>query len=327
MGKALAKGRIVFSLFFFSSLAFAGSSQAANYPEKAITFVVGYPAGGATDLSARITADALSEVLKKPVVVLNKPGGAAAVGTAYVKNAKPDGYTLLYTGSGPILVQPQVQKTPYDSLREFKFVCQVTIFHAALAVTPDSPYKNIKDFIKHLKESAEPVNIGMNGGPNMAWIGFVDLLKEAKVDSKKVNYIVFNGDAPAIAALLGGHCTAAAANHSPMAAQAQAGKIRILGVFSAERPKCDPQVPTFKEMGYDVDIPSRYFIAAPKDAPEEVVQILEGAIRKMMGSARFQKSIYRVFQDPAFLNSKEITEVVHKEYKLYGEVLKELKVK
>jgi tripartite-type tricarboxylate transporter receptor subunit TctC len=295
------------------------------YPEKPVTMVVGYPPGGATDVSARITADALSRVLRQPVTVLNKPGAAGAVAAAFVKNARPDGYTLLYTGSGPILVQPHVEKTAYDALNDFRYVGQVTIFHAALGAAVDSPYKTGEDLIKWLHEKPEPLTIGMNGGPNMAWIGLASLLNEARVDRKKVNLVPFEGDAPALAALMGGHCTVIAANHSVMKPQADAGKIRILGVFSGKRPECDPSTPTFKEMGYNVDIPSRFFIAAPAGVPEQVVNMLESSLKKVVETESFRTKILSAFQDPKYLNSEDLTVIIRREYELYGHILGSLK--
>jgi tripartite-type tricarboxylate transporter receptor subunit TctC len=273
-----------------------------NYPTKPINFVIGYPAGGTTDVCARPLVAAASKILGQPIVVVNKPGGASAVAVATLKTEKPDGYTIGILPSGAVLSQ-HMRKVPYDTVNDFTPIMQYAIYLYGLVVRSDSPWNTFKEFIDYAKANPGKIRYSTAGPGTPQHLVMERLALQEKI---KWTHIPFEGGAPAVSALLGGHVEACSQT-TEWKAHAEAGRLKLLSVYGEKRMIDFPNVPTLLELGYGISAPSLISIIGPKGLPPQIVESLHGAFKKAMEDPDFikmgrqmdQPSFYRGPQDLA----------------------------
>ncbi len=266
-----------------SGAVFPGVAAAQEkYPGKPINLIVGYPAGGTTDLGARALASAAGKILGQPVIILNKPGGASSVAMAYLKNEKPDGYTIGVLASGGVISQ-HLRKVPYDSARDFTPIMQYAVYLYAMVVRADSPWKTFRDFIDDAKANPGKIRYSTGGSGTPQHLVMERLAAKEKI---KWTHIPFQGNGPAVAALLGGHVEANPGT-SEWKPHVQAGRLKLLAAFGEKRMAEFPDVPTLLELGYDIVAPSLICIVGPKGIPFPIVQTLHDAFKKAMADPDF----------------------------------------
>jgi tripartite-type tricarboxylate transporter receptor subunit TctC len=253
-----------------------------KYPSKPVNLIVGYPAGGTTDLSARTLASAAGKTLGQPVVILNKPGGASSVAVAFLKNEKPDGYTIGILPSGAVLSQ-HMRKVPYDSAKDFTPIMQYAVFLYALVVRADSPWKTYKEFLEYAKANPGKIRYGTGGSGTPQHLVMERLAMKEKI---KWTHIPFQGGGPAVTALLGGHLEACPGT-SEWRPHVEAGSLRLLAAFGEKRMMDFPNVPTLLDLGYDIIAPSLLCIVGPQGVPPQIVETLHGAFKKAMEDPGF----------------------------------------
>lgn len=245
-----------------------GGASADKYPNSPVSVVVPYAAGGGTDLVARALVDAAKTEFPKGISVENRTGGGGAVGMSYGSHAKADGsvitmvtvelVTLPHTGTGAGI--------SYD---QFKPIMMVNSAYSAITVKADAPWKTLNEFIDYSKKTQ--VKVG-NSGVGAIWhLAAAGLAKASGAD---FNHIPFDGAAPAITSLLGGHIDAVSVSYAEVASQVKAGTLRVLAILAPERIASIPDVPTAKELGYDVAIGTWRGLAVPKDTPDAITQKL-----------------------------------------------------
>lgn len=259
------------------ALAAAPAALAETFPAKPITLVIPF-APGDTDAMLRPFADKMGEFLGQPVVLSYKPGAGGGVGAGSVAASKADGYTIVGSSPGSLVVVPLANKDIKYTTESFTPVAALAEGAMMLVVPATSPYKNIKDLIEQSKKNPGKVTFSSSGS-----MGITHLLAEiaSKDAGAKWTHIPFQGSGPAITALLGGHVDMASTAIAPAQAHLKAGTLRALAVFSESRLKAFPDVPTLKEMGYNIGSPTLYGIAAPKGTPREVVDALYAAAKKV----------------------------------------------
>ncbi|MDD3903639.1 MAG: tripartite tricarboxylate transporter substrate binding protein [Sphaerochaeta sp.] len=246
----------------------AAEVTADSYPSGPVSAIVPYSAGGGTDLVMRALADAAKASFPKNIAVENRTGGGGAVGMSYGANAKADGsvvtmitvelVTLPHTGTGAGL--------SYD---QFTPIMMVNSAYSAITVKADSPYNTLNDFINAAKTSTMKVG---NSGVGAIWhLAAAGLAKTAGVT---FNHIPFDGAAPAITSLLGGHIDAVTVSYAEVASQVNAGNLKVLAVLAPERISATPNIPTAKELGYDVAIGTWRGLGVPKATPQPIVDKL-----------------------------------------------------
>ena len=268
-----------------SGVAFPGPAVAQEkYPSKPINLIVGYPAGGTTDLGARALALAAGKILGQPVMILNKPGGASSVAMASLKNEKPDGYTIGILSSGAVLSQ-HLRKVPYDSAKDFTPIMQYAVYLYGLVVRSDSPWKTFKEFIDYAKANPGKIRYGTGGSGTPQHLVMERLTIKERI---KWTHIPFQGNGPAVTALLGGHVEASPGT-SEWKPHVESGRLRLLAAFGEKRMMDFPNVPTLQELGYDIIATSLICIVGPKGLSSQIVQTLHGAFKKAM-------------EDPDFIN-------------------------
>jgi tripartite-type tricarboxylate transporter receptor subunit TctC len=241
--------------------------QAQGYPEKPITMVVPWPAGGSTDIAMRTIAEAASKHLGQPVIVDNKPGATGTLGPAVMAaNAKPDGYTIAQM---PISVMrlPLMQKTAWDALKDFTYIVHLTGYTFGVTTKADGQFKTWAEVVAYAKANPGKVTYGTPGAGSSLHIGMEQIAAKAGI---KLTHVPFKGGAETNAAVLGGHTTlqADSTGWKPLV---DAGQLRLLAIWTAERSKNWPDAPTLKELGYPFVFDSPFGVAGPKGMDPGVV--------------------------------------------------------
>lgn len=249
------------------------SLHAAGYPEQNIIVIVPFPPGGTSDTTARLTGNKLSEIVGKPVIVENRPGANGAIGATTVKQAKPDGYTLLVGSIGVYAINPALYKNlRYDPLKDFDLSVVVRTPNV-LVTSPQFPAENVAELIAYLKKNPNKVTFASSG------VGSSDHLTAALFWQKTGTtgiHVPYKGGAPAISDLMGGHADVSFQNLGAVAQQIKGGKLKALAVTSDKRADALPDVPTIAEAGVaDLVVYSWQAAAAPKGLPAEVRAKLE----------------------------------------------------
>ena len=286
----------------------AGSKQ-VKYPVRAVTLVVPYAPGGSSDLSARPVADAMKEILGQPMVVVNKPGGGGSVGAAEVAAGKNDGYTLLNASIGPITIVPYTTQVSYN-YESFEPIAQLTDIPLALAVSKNSKFQTLKDFVEYAKANPGAIKYGHPGAGNIQHITMERFCQSVGI---KVTQVPYEGANPAVAALLGGHVDATVTGTQEITGQYKSGEIRVLGVTSASRVDMLPDVPTFKEQGYDLVAGVWYGVLAPKGTPKEIVDKLADAFKKACQDSKVLEAWKKLYLTPAYLGPEEFAQRIKKD--------------
>lgn len=261
----------------------AGLASAQKFPSGPITLIVPWPAGGGSDIAMRMVAEAATKTLGVPVVVVNKPGAGGALGTRDIATSAPDGYTIGMEGMGILARQYSV---PNATL--IKDVQPIVFFGSdpgALTVRADTGWKTVEDFVKAAK--AEPGKI-KNGNDDPGGSSYITIAVFEKALGIKVNRVPYKGYAPTVAALLAGEIQAATVPVPDALEHHKAGKVRIIGVSDTKRHFAVPDVPTFKEQGFDVIYGSWRTILGPKGIPEDRLKILEAKLLEAMNDRTFQ---------------------------------------
>jgi tripartite-type tricarboxylate transporter receptor subunit TctC len=251
------------------------NGKKTDYPKKQIEMIVPFAAGGGTDAVARALASTAGKYLPQPIGVVNKTGGAGAVGMNEGAKAKADGYTItMVTVDMCILANNGLASFKTD---DFKPVALINEDPAAITVKADAPWNTLEEFIKYAKENPNKVRVG-NGGKG----GIFHLSAEAFGEKTGITFshIPFEGAAPAVTSLLGGNIEAVSVSPAEVGAQVQAGKLKMLGIMSNQRVEKFKDVPTLKEKGIDLVMGTWRGITVPKDTPQDVVNVLSDSIQK-----------------------------------------------
>ncbi|MDI6754116.1 MAG: tripartite tricarboxylate transporter substrate binding protein [Thermodesulfobacteriota bacterium] len=275
------KGRVIFSFVALSLALFVGSAYASDYPTKPITLQVPYPAGGSTDVGARIVAAIAEKQIGQPIVVVNKAGAGGQVGWTELARQKPDGYYLGYINL------PHLPATILDPERKATFKGEdiVPIISQALdpttiSVRPDSPWATLKDLIEDAKKKPGQIAAGIVGYLQDDEIGYLQFAEAAGV---KLRLVYFDGAAPAITALLGKHVDVLFCTVADNYSQWKSGRIRMLTIMDKERTKFYPDLATTAELGFPMVISaSTRGIAGPKGIPEPIMKKLQDVFKKTM---------------------------------------------
>ena len=279
---------------------FAGLCS-AQYPDKPITIVVPYPAGGVMDLTARAIADSLTGMVSQPVVVVNKTGAGATIGGNAVASAAPDGYTL---GFFPVAAAvPEVFRFAYSapySSSDLRAVSAVAATAMSFAVKADSPIRSMKDVIELARKSSGL----MIGTPGKQTLPSMIMVKMAAKEGVKLEDAPFGGDAKTLPALLGGHVQVGAIDFAALKSSVEAGKIRVLAVCTEKRIDLAPDVPTVLELGYDLPYVSSLGLFGPKALPDDVTRRLDELMARISREAKFvnrmkEMSIQIAYKDAA----------------------------
>jgi tripartite-type tricarboxylate transporter receptor subunit TctC len=265
------KSALTAALVLVPAVAFAQA-----WPEKSIRLVVPFPAGGPTDIIARVVGQAMTDALGQPVVIDNRGGAGGVTGTDQVAKAAPDGYTIALTSAGALSISPSLQRMPYNSTRDLIPVTLVAKVPELLVVPASSSAKTLDEFLAAAKAKPGSFNYASTGPGGMPHLAAELLKASAKVDMVHVPY---SGAAPAVTDMLGARVEMMFADIPVLLPHVQAGKLRALAVGSAERVSMLPDVPTTKEKGLPaVEAENWYGIVAPAGTPKAVIDKMHATI-------------------------------------------------
>jgi tripartite-type tricarboxylate transporter receptor subunit TctC len=290
----------LFSAVFLSLVAPVGAF-AAGYPEKPVTIVVPYPAGGVMDLTARALADGLTKHWHVPVIVINRTGAGATIGGNAVATAAPDGYTLGFFPTAA--ASPEVFRFRYSapySTTDLRAIASVAHAAMSFAVRADSPLKSMKDVIELARKSGGL----LIGTPGSQTLPSMIMVLMSKKEGVKLEDVPYAGDATTLPALLGGHIQVGAIDYSAMRPSVEAGKIRVLAVCAEKRLDLAPDIPTVIELGYEMPYDSSLGLFGPKGLPEGLVKEIQDLVGTITKEPQFidrmrDMSIQVAFRDAA----------------------------
>jgi len=269
----------------------------AAYPERPLTLVAPYPAGGAADVVARLLAKRLEEQLGKPVIVDNRPGAGTAIGAALVANAKPDGYTLLVSSNSTFTLNPAAgAKTSYDPARSFEAIGLVGTLPLAVLVNPAVPAQDVRQLVAAARANPDKFPYGSFG--NATSSHFAGALF-AQATGLKLMHVPYKGSAPLMTDLIGGQIPLSFDTVVAAAPQLKAGKIKVLAVTTAKRSGNLPDVPTMAESGYPgFDFTAWLAVVAPQGLAPEVRDRLVKALQAVMTSPETQEAMRKAGFEP-----------------------------
>ncbi len=284
----------------------AGSAVAQEpYPSRPITFINPFPPGGAADVVARPLAAVLEPLIKQPVVIETKAGAAGQVGAQFAANAKPDGYTLLVhivsiSGFAEVdkLYDRPVKFTRDDFIPIARFIADPMV----LIVNDQQPYKTLKEFVDDMKKKPNELIFSSSGLHGALHLPTALFLKAAGLQMK---HLPTNGGGPALTALIGNNSQMLVSSIAAASGQMKAGKARALASFGAQRSPAHPDVPTMKELGYDIEFYLWVGLFAPKGTPEPIVTKLREMAKQAAAVEQFQQAMKNIGQEVAYLDQPE----------------------
>jgi tripartite-type tricarboxylate transporter receptor subunit TctC len=294
-------------------------ARAQDYPNRPIRLVVGYVPGGASDISARLMADALGARLGQAVIVENKPGASSIIGIDYVAKAAPDGYTLLHTNSDGIAITPALKgNLPFSVPKDFTFITRIVQLPLVVAVRASLPVNSMAELIAYAKAHPGELRYGTSGvgsGPHLATLLFE---KQAGIE---MLHIPYKGSGAAINDLLGGHIDLSLPAVQPIAPYARAGNVKLLAVTGETRDPLVPNVPTMKEVGLPgATVVIMFGLLGPAGMPANVVDRLRKESVAALNSPEVKKKFKAAGFETDPLAGDEFEKFVGAEYKLWKDL-------
>ncbi|MES2481273.1 MAG: tripartite tricarboxylate transporter substrate binding protein [Pseudomonadota bacterium] len=295
-----------------------------RYPSRPIRFVVPAAAGGPSDVVARVVADKLGQALGQPVVVENKPGNAQIMGTAFVAQANPDGYTLLFTTSTPIVMVPAtIKKPPYDVLRDLTTVSHLGITPLVVYSNAALPINNIKQLADYAKSKPDAANYGSYGNGSSAHVLGEMLNKQL---GTKIVHVPYKGVAPELQALAGGELTYGVADIGTAKALVAAGKIRPIAVTGTKRAPALPDVATFAEQGITGMEPFSpwWGLFAPAKTPSAIIDQVAAEVAKIVKSPEVRERFLGFGIDPTGTTAAQGHEMTRADMAKWQSIIKDV---
>jgi len=290
------------------------SVRGEEYPTKPITILLGYAAGGTADTMARVLAKPLGDLLGQPVMIVNKPGGGGGVAAMTLKNSKPDGYTLGITTAITFTFNPHAGKTEY-SLDDFKYIAAVGEFQEAFVSIPEKPWKNFKELVEYCKKH-----------PGLTWASMAPIDKVimqyiGKKEGVEWNPVPTKGGAEVMTAVLGKHVDfgfSGGIHYSYV----KAGKMIVLAGCGERRLMDFPEIPTLKELGYDVAVINVNMVAAPKGIPDFNVRKLVDTFSKAVKDPNYVDLLKnKLHFPPIFLGSEQLEKTLREQSEAYRKMV------
>jgi tripartite-type tricarboxylate transporter receptor subunit TctC len=308
-----------------AALATRTSVAQEAYPSRPITFINPFPPGGAADVVGRPLAAVLEPIVKQPCVIETKAGAAGAVGAQFAANAKPDGYTQLIhitSISGFAEVDKLFGRQPKFTNADFIPIARLVADPCVLLVNDQQPYKTLKELVEDAKKRPDAIIYSSSGLYGALHIPTALFAKAA--GGLKLRHLPTQGGGPALTAVLGNNSQVLVSSISAAAAQIKAGKLKPLAMFGAQRSKALPDVPTMKELGYDIEYYLWVGVFAPKGTPDNVITFMRDAIKKAAHTDQFKTALTNLGQELGYQDQPEFRKFWETDAKRIEEAVRQI---
>lgn len=283
----------------------------AKYPSRLIRMTVGFTAGGAVDVSGRVIAQRLSELLGQSVIIDNRPGADGIVAGEFVAKSAPDGYTLAYVSSGHTMNPPFRAQMPYHPIKDFAPVSMVAIGAQTLVINPAMPVRSVKELVALARAKPHQINFASSGAFGPTHLAGELLKSLAKID---IVHVPYKGGGPAVNDVIAGQCEITFVGAPVSLPHVRTGRLRMLAVTTAKRMSTLPDVPTVAESGYpDFDVVASYSVLAPAGTPAPVVAKLSGEFAKIAGQREIREKLSVLGIEPLGSTPEQLTATMQSE--------------
>ena len=311
--------RTIIAVIFLIAFTWGLSAIAAEYPGKPVTLVIPYPAGGSTDVTTRTLGAIVQKYLGQPLIIENKGGGGSVVGTTLVVSKSADGYTLGTMASGPITISWHMGKLSFHPIDDVTLIMRLTGYLMGIAVRADSPWKTLPEFVDYAKKNPAKVSFG---SPGVGTGGHLAMEELAYLAGIKILHVPYKGGAETNTALLGGHVDIIS-DSSGWAPLVDSGKFRLLATYTEQRSERF-KVPTVKELGYNMVMPSPVDLFGPKNLPQPIVQKVHDVFKKAMEDPEYVASLKKFDMMPAYLGPMDLAKTLRKELDQVGKIVQKV---
>jgi tripartite-type tricarboxylate transporter receptor subunit TctC len=294
---------------------------AAQYPDRPVTAIVGFPAGGLADVTLRAIAEGMKKKFPKGLAVVNRPGAGGSIGASEAIKAKPDGHVFALLPISNLVIQPQALDLPYKTPDDYIPVINLVSWYPLLAVKADAPWKTVQEFFAAAKASPGKLRIGSPGEATSSHLNLEEIKRLADVN---LTHVPFAGWAEGSPALLGGHIEGIVAQPGEVRPMVESKRMRVLGVFQPTRNPNFPDAPTFKELGQPVHNGAWFLLVLPNGTPPDVVRHLHDSAKAAMEDAAFLGFVKARVIDLDYRAGDKLRADLWQEYRAHTEILKRI---
>jgi len=294
---------------------------AAQYPERPVTILSGYPAGGMVDIVARLLVEGMRAKFPKGILVANRTGAGGAVAAAEVATGKPDGYTVVLTPLSTLVIQPQILDLRFKTPDDYEPVINVVSYYPLLVVKPDAPWQNAREFVAEAKANTGKFRVGSPGEGTSSHLNLEEFMH---VTGVKLTHVPYRGWGESSPALLGGHIEALVAQPGEAKPMVDGKRMRALVVFQNSRHPAFPDAPTAKELGWNVANGVWFLLIAPKGTPAPVLRYVHDAARAAIEQPAFKTAMDMRGVDVDYRPGDQLRGELWREYRAHTEILKRI---
>ena len=302
-------------------LALISAPVAAQYPDKPVTMLAGYPPGGLVDIVARLVAEGMKPKFPKGITVVNRPGAAGSVAVAELARSAPDGYTIVLTPHSALVIAAQMQDLSYKTPDDYDPFINVVAYYPMIAVRTESDYKTIEDLVEDARKNPGKLRVGSPGEGTSSHLNLEEFMRHT---GTKMIHVPFQGWGQSSPALLGGHIEALVAQPGELRGAVEGKRMRVLVNFRPQRLQTFSDVPTAKERGWDVANGVWYLLAAPKGTPAAIEKQIHDAAKAVTDDPAFAKTMDARGVDVDYRPGDKLRADLWQQYKLHTDILKRI---
>jgi tripartite-type tricarboxylate transporter receptor subunit TctC len=295
------------------------TGAAAQYPERSVTMLAGYPAGGLVDVVARLVAEGMKPKFPHGLVVVNRPGAAGAVAVAEMARSAPDGYTIVLTPQSALVIAAQLQNLSYKTPDDYDPIVNTVSYYPMIAVRTESPIQNLQQLVAEAKAKPGQLRVGSPGEGTSSHLSLEQFMLAS---GTKMIHVPFQGWGQSSPALLGGHIEALVAQPGELKGQVDGKRMRVLVAFQPQRHPVFPDVPTAREQGFNVVNGVWYMLLAPKGTPAPVMKYLHDAAKAAIEERKFADNMAGRGVDVDYRPGEALRADLWREYKTHTDLLR-----
>jgi tripartite-type tricarboxylate transporter receptor subunit TctC len=308
-----------FAVLLVAFLGFLGVlPAAAQYPDRPVTVLEGYPPGGLVDVVTRTLVEAMKARFPKGLVVINKPGAAGSLAVAEITRSPADGYTIALSPHSALVIAPQMNDVGYKTPDEYEPFANVVAYYPMIAVRTESPYQTIQDLVADAKANPGKVRVGSPGEGTSSHLNLEELMHKT---GTRMVHIPYKGWAESGPAVLGGHIEAVVAQPAELKGVVDGKRMRVLLAFHPQRHPVFPDAPTARELGWDVSNGVWYLMLAPKGTPAPVIKYLQDSVKAAVEDPKFVESMGSKGVDADYRPGDVLRADLWREYRLHTQIL------